>query len=98
MVCVNRDGWDRPGVSIGNRIETSFGEGMTARETAQGQPGAAKEAETDRRNVGVFRAGGKVKAMGRAEGMEDWREDRFVDPEGDADGEGGFRVRHLGEA
>ena len=75
MVCGDGDGWGRTGVSQGDRIEASFGEGMTAGDAAKGQPGASEDAEADKRNVSVFGACGEVEALGGAEGVQDWRND-----------------------
>ena len=81
MVCVNGDGWGCAGVSLWDRIEAAFGEGMAAGEAAEGQPGASNEAETDEGDVGVFGAGGQIEALGRAEGVQDRGEHGLVDTE-----------------
>src|SRR5690348_7225566 len=67
------------GLSQGDRVEASLGEGMAAGQPAQSQPGAAEDTETDQRNVGVLRAGGQVDALRWAEDVEDRRQDALVD-------------------
>ena len=71
---------------------------MAAGEAPQRQPGSPKRPETDHRDIGVLRAGGQVKALGRAEGVENGRDDRLVGAEGDADGETGWGFGHFGTA
>ena len=53
-----------------------------------------EDAETDEGDVGVLGAGGEIEALRRAEGVEDRGQDGLVEPEGDADGEGGLGVGH----
>ena len=99
MVCVNGDGIGLPRVSARDRIKAALGEGMATSEPAERQPGAADRSKTDQRDVGVLGAGGQVEALRRAEGVQNRRDNGFVDPEGDADGEAGFIVvvvRHFG--
>jgi hypothetical protein len=94
MVCGNSDGWVQIGVSQRDWIKAAFGEGMATGKTAEGQPGALDDTETDQGDVGVLRAGGEIEALGRAEGVEDRRQDRLVDAIDDADCEAGLRIWH----
>jgi hypothetical protein len=95
MVCGNEDGWSRVQVSAGHRIEASFGEGMAAGKTPEGQPGAFENAKANEGDVGVLRAGGKVDALAGTEGMEDRGQNRLIETPGDADSEAGLRGGHL---
>lgn len=92
---MNGDGIGALWVSRGDGIEAAFGEGVAAGKAPQGQPGAPENAETDQRDVGVFRTGGQIEALGWAEGVQDGRDDGLVDSVGDADGEGGFGIGHY---
>jgi hypothetical protein len=98
MVCVNGDAIGLLRVSAGDGIDDAFGEGMATSEPAQRQPGAANRSKTDERHVGIFGACRQIEALRRAEGVQNRRDDGFVGPEGDADGEAGLRVRHFGTA
>jgi hypothetical protein len=95
MVCGDSDGWGQIGVSQGDGIEASLGEGMAAGETAEGQPGAFDDAEADEGDVSVFRARGKVEALSGAEGVEDRRQHGLVEPVNDADDGCGLGVWHC---
>src|SRR5271168_361897 len=95
MVCGNSDGRGQTGVSQGDGIETSLGEGMAASETAQRQPGALEDAEPDEGDVGILRARREVETLGGAEGVEDRGQHGLVEPVDDADGECGLRVWHC---
>jgi hypothetical protein len=95
MVCGNRDGWGQIGVSQGNRIEATFGEGMAAGEAAESKPGAFEDAEPNESYVGVLRAGREIEALGGADCVEERREDGVVDAVGSADGEAGLGILHF---
>jgi hypothetical protein len=95
MVCRNDDGWGRGGVSERNGVEAASGERMTPCEAPEGKPGAFENAEPDERDVGIFRTGREIKALGGTEGVEDRRQNRFVQPVNAADREAGLRVRHF---
>lgn len=88
-------GWPR--VSIGDRIEPSFGERKAAGEATESHPGTTEGAKADQRNVGVLGTGGQVEALGWAEGVEDRRQNGPIDAKGDADGEGGLGIWHFGK-
>jgi hypothetical protein len=94
MVCGNSDGWGQIGVSQRDWIEAAFGEGMATGKAAEGQPGTLDYTVADQGDVGVLRAGGEIEALGRAEGMEDRRQDRLIDAIDDADREAGLRIWH----
>ena len=95
MVCGNVDGWRQVGVSERDGIETALGKGMASGEAAEGQPGAFEDAETDQSNICVLGAGGKVEALGGAEGMQDRRQHGPVEPVRAADGEAGLGISHC---
>jgi hypothetical protein len=59
---------------------------MAAGETAESQPGASKETETDQGYVGVLGTSGEIEALRRAKSVQDGGEDGLVDSEGYADG------------
>jgi len=65
MVCGNGDGSVESGVSQGDGIEASLGEGMAAGEAAEGQPGALEDTEPDEGDVRVLGAGGEIAALSR---------------------------------
>src|SRR5580698_606247 len=94
MVCVNGDGRGGIGVSEGDRIEATGREGVASSETAEGQPGTFEKAEANQGDVRILGAGGQIKALAGAEGVEDRGQDGFVETVGDADGEAGLRVFH----
>jgi hypothetical protein len=95
MVCGNGDGWREARVSHGDGIEAALGKGMASGEAAECQPGAFEDAETDQGNVRVLGAGGKVEALGGAEGMKDRRQHGLVEPVCPADREAGLEISHC---
>src|SRR5580698_10548313 len=91
---MNGDGWGCAGVSLRYRIKAALGEWMAAGNPAQSHPGAANGSKTDQGDVGVFRTGGQVEALGWAESVHHRGEHRLVDTKGDTDGERGLGVGH----
>src|ERR1700733_5672543 len=89
---MNGDGWGCAGVSLRYRIKAALGEWMAAGNPAQSHPGAANGAKTDQGDVGEFRTGRQVEALGRAEGVEHRREPRLIDTKGDTARERGLGV------
>lgn len=91
---MNGDGIGGLRVSAGYRIEAAFAEGMAAGKAAQRHPRAAHRPETDHSNIGILRAGRQIKALRRAEGMQNGRNDGLIDPEGNANGDAGWGFGH----
>jgi len=94
MVCGNGDGRGQFRVSCWDGIQTALGEGMATREAANGQPGTPDDTETDQGNVGIFRAGREIEALGGAEGMKNRRHNGLIDAISDPNGEAGLGVVH----
>src|SRR5258707_460460 len=94
MVCGNGDGSGGIGVSEGDGIETTGRERVAPSEPTEGQPGTLEKTETNQGDVRIFGTGRQIKALAGTEGMEDRRQDGFVEEVSDADAKTGLRVFH----